>query len=239
MYNIKYVLLDYIRASYSVFNMLVEPRGNLGCNMTQVLVKMFRTIFILLFNLVHVDLQLIRSPLFILSTYEGVISSDNFAEYLTELKAYEIKHPLFHGHTSTDNKRWFAADHLEVAPNELGATAEELNSVALTRQRLRLLKAQQLLSPLRRAIQRTASSHNNVLISILVSQPGAKAQRIHQGFSFEVLNGLRTEDMPFAIIVPLMCLIKVGHPLQSLFQSVITLGSGVTCVTQVVPINWL
>ena len=52
-------------------------------------------------------------------------------------------------------------------------------------------------------MQKTANSHKNVLISILVSQPGAKAQRIYQDFSSELLNGLRTEDMPFAIIVPL------------------------------------
>ena len=32
--------------------------------------------FILLINLVYADLQLIRSPLFILSTYEGVISNE-------------------------------------------------------------------------------------------------------------------------------------------------------------------
>ena len=44
MYNIKYVLLDYIRASYSVFNMLVGSRGDLGCLMAQVFVMMFRTV---------------------------------------------------------------------------------------------------------------------------------------------------------------------------------------------------
>ena len=97
-----------------------------------------------------------------------MISSDNIAEYLTELKAYEIKHPLFHGLTSTENKRWFAAEYLDVVPTELGAKAEELDSVASTRRRL-LQKTQQLLSPLRRAIQKTTNSHNNVLISILVS----------------------------------------------------------------------
>ena len=46
MYNVKYVLLDYIRASYSVFNMLVGSRDDLGCLMTQVLVMMFRTVII-------------------------------------------------------------------------------------------------------------------------------------------------------------------------------------------------
>ena len=43
MYNVKYVLLDYIRASYSVFNKLGGFRGDLGCLMAQVLVMMFRT----------------------------------------------------------------------------------------------------------------------------------------------------------------------------------------------------
>ena len=52
MYNIKYVLLDYIKASYSVFNIMVGSRGDLDCIMTQVLVMMFRTVLILLFNLV-------------------------------------------------------------------------------------------------------------------------------------------------------------------------------------------
>ena len=44
MYNIKYVLSDYIRASYGVFNMLVGSRGDLGCNMAQVSVMMFRNV---------------------------------------------------------------------------------------------------------------------------------------------------------------------------------------------------
>ena len=41
------------------------------------------------------------------------------------------------------------------------------------------------------------SSHKNVLVTILVSQPGAK------DFFTEHLDGFRTEDMPFAIIVHL------------------------------------
>ena len=39
---IKYVLLDNVRASYSVFNMLVGSRGD----MAQVLVMMFRTVYV-------------------------------------------------------------------------------------------------------------------------------------------------------------------------------------------------
>ena len=48
MYNIKYVLLDYIRDNYSVFNMLVGSRGDLGCNMAQVPVIMFWTVIIII-----------------------------------------------------------------------------------------------------------------------------------------------------------------------------------------------
>ena len=44
MYSIKCIRLDYIRASYSVYNMLVGSRGDLGCLMAQVLVMMFRTV---------------------------------------------------------------------------------------------------------------------------------------------------------------------------------------------------
>ena len=41
---IKYVLLDNIRASYSVFTKLVGSRGDLGCLMVQILVMMFLTV---------------------------------------------------------------------------------------------------------------------------------------------------------------------------------------------------
>ena len=44
MYYIKCVLLDYIKASYSVFNMLMGSRGDLGSIMVQALVMMFRTV---------------------------------------------------------------------------------------------------------------------------------------------------------------------------------------------------
>ena len=41
LHNIIYVLLDYIRASCSVLDMLVGSRGNLGCLMAQVLARCF------------------------------------------------------------------------------------------------------------------------------------------------------------------------------------------------------
>ena len=72
-------------------------------------------------------------------------------------------------------QRFAAADYVKVAATELRFTPEELDSVRSTRRRL-LLKAQQLLSPLRRTTQRTLSSYKNVLVTILESQSGAKAQ---------------------------------------------------------------
>ena len=48
-FTIKYVLLDYIRASYSAYKMLVGSRGDLGCLMAQVLVMMFRTVIIYIY----------------------------------------------------------------------------------------------------------------------------------------------------------------------------------------------
>ena len=50
MYSIKYYRLDYIRASYSVYNMLVGSKGDLGCLMAQVFDMIERTVIICLFN---------------------------------------------------------------------------------------------------------------------------------------------------------------------------------------------
>lgn len=105
---------------------------------------------------------------------------------------------------STDNYRWSAAEYLDrvTIPVQLWFTPEELIRAELVREAL-WKKAGELLTPLRRGIQKVHRKLVHVVVTILVSQPGAKAQRLLNDISSDLFAALPPQHVTFSIIVPL------------------------------------